>query len=261
MGQRPVSCHWSNMISRALMAGWMVAACLMVGSPASAQQSHCADCHFADPAAPRQDHLNEWDRSAHGRNNIGCEKCHGGNAKEFDRLLAHHGVMSSADKSSPVNRRNLPFTCGTCHVGPAVAFEDSRHYELLRSGSDRGPTCSTCHGEVDGRVLSPKALASQCGGCHGPGEVAFRAERARRVRDQYESLTVVREQVKLARALIARVADKERRAELTRALDQAQTPLTRAVDAGHRFVYDDLKQYLAIAQERVAVLMATLANR
>jgi hypothetical protein len=250
------------MTSSRLLIGAMVnAACLLVAASASAQQSHCADCHYADPAAPRRDHLNEWDRSPHGRNNVGCEKCHGGNAKEFEGFLAHRGVLSPADKASPVNRQNLPFTCGKCHVGPSVAFEDSKHYGLLRSGSNKGPTCSTCHGDVDGRVLSPKALASQCGDCHGPREVAPRAERVRLVREQYEGLTVVREQVKLARSLIKRVDDKERRAELTNALEQVQVPLTRAVDAGHKFIYDDVKESLAIAQKRVEVVLTTLANR
>lgn len=248
-------------MTRILKVVALCAAGLLLAESARAQQSVCADCHYANPTSPRRDHLNDWDRSPHGRNSVGCEKCHGGNAREFEGFLAHRGVLNPVDKSSPVNRQNLPFTCGKCHVGPSVAFEASKHYDLLRSGTNKGPTCSTCHGEVDGRVLSPKALASECGDCHGPREVAPRAERVRLVREQYEALTVVREQVKLARSLIKRVDDKERRAELTRALDQVQGPLTRAVDAGHTFVYDDLKQHLAAAQKQVEVVLATLANR
>ena len=142
-----------------------------------------------------------------------------------------------------------------------MSFQGSRHYELLQSGNDKGPTCTTCHGEVDGRVLSPKALASKCDGCHGPGEVAPRAERARQVRAQYEGLTVVRDQMKLAQSMIRRVSDPKRRASLSQAYDEAQVPLSRAVDAGHRFVYDQLREHLAIAQTRVADLLSTLANR
>jgi hypothetical protein len=48
---------------------------------------------------------------------------------------------------------------------------------------------------------------------------------------------------------------------LTDALQQAQVPLTRAVNAGHRFVYDDLRENLATAQKRVEALLSTLANR
>lgn len=237
---------------------------LVTAASASAQiapQSACADCHYARPNSPRQDHLEAWDRSPHARNNIGCERCHGGNPKIFEALLAHVGILSSGNAKSPVNRRNLPTTCGACHTGPFVAFQDSRHYELLQSGNNRGPTCSTCHGEVDGRVLSPKALASRCNECHGPGEAAPRAERARQVREQYEGVTVVREQVKLAQSLIRRVDDQKRRAALSDALQQAQVPLTRAVNAGHKFVYDELRENLATAQKRVETLLSTLANR
>ena len=170
-------------------------------------------------------------------------------------------MLNSADEFSRVSRRNLPLTCGQCHVAPSVAFEASRHYELLRSGGNKGPTCSTCHGAVDGRVLSPRALASKCGECHGADEVAPRAGRVQAVRDQYEALTGVRAQLKQAESLIKRVADRKRKAELDAALDRAQAPLVRAVEAGHKFVYDDLKAQLAVAQQRADALLNTLANR
>lgn len=251
-------------MNRSLPAAFVALAIVMAASAALAQiapQSACADCHFARPEAPRRDHLAAWDRSPHGQNNVGCEKCHGGNPKVFEAFPAHSDIVPASNAKSPVNRVNLPATCGACHTGPFVAFQDSRHYELLKSGDRNGPTCSTCHGEVDGRVLSPKALASQCDKCHGPGDIAPRAARARQVREQYESLTVVREQMKLAQSLIKRVDDRKRRASLTESLEQAQVPLTRAVNAGHKFVYDDLREYLAVAQKRVEALLSTLANR
>lgn len=141
-----------------------------------------------------------------------------------------------------------------------MAFEDSRHYQLLQEGNSKGPTCSTCHDEVSGGLLSAKALASRCNWCHGPGEIAPRAERARVVREQYESLAAVREELKLAQSLIRRVSDKTRRTELTTALEQAQVPMTRAVNAGHKFVYDELRDQLAVAQKRAEALLARLAN-
>jgi len=160
-----------------------------------------------------------------------------------------------------VNRRNLPRTCGACHVGPFVAFQDSRHGQLLQEQNENGPTCSTCHGEVDGRLLSAKALAAACNQCHGAGDVAPRSERARQVREQYEDLTAVRDQMKLAQTLIKRVNDKSRRASLTEAYRQAEIPLKRAVDAGHRFVYDELRTDLSVARARVQALLTSLANR
>jgi hypothetical protein len=248
-------------MARAVKVVVFCGAILVMPPFAEAQRSRCADCHYADPAAPRRDHLNEWDRSLHGRNNVGCEKCHAGDAGASEKFIAHRGVQRAGDTASPVNRQNLPATCGRCHTGPSLAFENSRHYQLLRTGSRKGPTCSTCHGEVDGRVLSPKALASQCGDCHGPGEAAPRAERARLAREHYEGLTAVREQVKLARSLIKRIDEPGRRAELNEALDQVQVAVTLAVDAGHKFVYDNLKEDLARAQKRIEPILAKLVNR
>ena len=248
----------------ALSAVLVAAATAIVAPRVSAQiatRSGCADCHYADPKAPRPDHLEAWDRSPHGRNAVGCEACHGGNPRTFEGFLAHQGIISPADSKSPVNRRNLARTCGACHVGPFVAFQDSRHSLLLQEGSESGPTCSTCHGEVDGRLLSSRALAARCNQCHGPGNVAPRSERARQVREQYDDLTAVREQLKLAQALIKRVNDKTRRASLTEAYRQVEIPLKRAVDAGHRFVYDELRAHLSVARARVQALLSSLANR
>lgn len=241
------------------LAIWAISA--LGSAPVWAQQSRCADCHYADPMAPRRDHVEEWDRSPHGRDRVGCDKCHGGNATVFEAFQAHRGVLNSADDFSPVNRRNLTVTCGQCHVPQAVAFEQSRHYQVLRSGGQRGPTCATCHGAVDGRVLSPKGLASACGSCHGAGEVAPRAGRVESVRARYEDLTAVRGQLKLAESLIKRVNDRNRRAGLTRALADAQASLSRAVAAGHQFVYDDLNTYMATARQRVEALLSTLDGR
>lgn len=247
---------------RRLIFGFIFSSALLLAAGAAAQQeSRCADCHFARPDAPAQDHLRQWDRSPHGRNLVGCQKCHGGNENTTEPFLAHRGMLSPSNPESPVNRVKLPATCGSCHVGPYVAFQDSRHYQLLQGSDHRGPTCSTCHGEVDGRLLSPKALERQCNECHGEKEVAPRAERARQVRQLYDGLSVVREQVKLAEGFIKRVSDRTRRQELQDELEQAKVPLTRAVSAGHKFVYDDLQSSLAVAQQRTEALLAKLANQ
>lgn len=249
---------------RSLLAVMLVGMATMSPRLAAAQispQSGCADCHFADPQSPRRYHLESWDRSPHARATVGCEKCHGGNPHTFEGFTAHTGIIDPTDPKSPVNRRNLPRTCGTCHAGAFVAFQRSRHYELLQSGSASGPTCSTCHGDVDGRLLSAKALASACHECHGPRERAPRADRSGEVREQYEALTAVREEMKLAQALIKRVDDKKRRASLTDAYQQAEVPLKRAIDAGHQFVYAELREYLDVARTRVEALLSNLANK
>ena len=89
--------------------GFLLASLLVSASPAESQQSRCADCHFANPLAPAADHLADWDLSAHSRNNVGCEKCHGGDASTFEKSLAHRGILNSANAKSPVNRLSTGF--------------------------------------------------------------------------------------------------------------------------------------------------------
>jgi hypothetical protein len=236
-----------------------LAAALAV-APAFAQGNRCADCHLANGGEPWPDHQTDWDLSAHGRKGVGCEKCHGGDATSFESFLAHQSVLNSANPASPTHRQNIPKTCGRCHPGPDVAFQQSKHHELLRSGDPKVPTCLTCHGAVSARLLSPKALAGTCNGCHGEGKAAPRPERAARAKLLLEEVHATREQLGAARTLIRRVPDGARRHRLEEVYEQAQGPLTQAVHAGHRFVFDDLEERLAVARRRTDALLAELAN-
>ena len=71
----------------------------------------------------------------------------------------------------------------------------------------------------------------------------------------------MRQELKLAQSLIKRVSDPTRRAALNDEYEQAQVPLTRAINAGHKFVYDELREYLGVSQQRTQALMTKLANR
>jgi hypothetical protein len=240
-----------------------IAAIGLFAAPAEAQlsRSTCADCHYSRPEAPAQDHLWNWEHSPHRTNNVGCERCHGGNASTFEPLQAHASILHASNPKSPVNRRNLPTTCGGCHIGPFVAFQDSRHYQLLEAGNQDGPTCSTCHETVSGRLLSPKALESRCASCHGVNEIAPRAGRAQMARRVYERLAALRLDLKAAQAGIRRISDPARRTALLDAYGQAEVPMTRAVNAGHRFVYDELLDYTAAAEKRVDALLKMIDSQ
>ena len=243
-----------------LVAGAVLASLFMYVAPAYSQNSRCADCHFARPDAPGGAHISDWDRSAHSRNNVGCEKCHGGDATTFESLQAHRGVLGSANPASPVNRQNLPKTCGVCHAGPFGAFQDSRHFALLQQGDARVPTCSTCHGAAGFLRPSARALESECRQCHGPSGVAPAAERAEAARTLYDALNESRDLLKVARPLINRINDRTRRAQLDQMYQQAEVPLIEATEAGHRFVYDELKERLLVARQRIEALFGRLAN-
>jgi hypothetical protein len=71
--RRLTSAREGFVMSRYVIAAAIAAASLLA-APAEAQltRSACADCHFARPEAPAQDHLLNWERSPHGRNNVGC---------------------------------------------------------------------------------------------------------------------------------------------------------------------------------------------
>jgi hypothetical protein len=239
-----------------------LAAAGATASPASAQigRSRCADCHFSRPDAPGARHLSDWDQSAHGRNAVGCETCHGGNPDTFELFEAHQGILRSTNPASPVARVNLPVTCGRCHPGPFASFQKSRHHELLRGGSREAPTCVTCHDEVAASLLSPRQLEARCATCHDAGKIAPRPDRAPQGRLMLEEIREARALLKEARSFIRRIRDQQRRTRLEAAAAQAEVPLREATDAGHAFVFDDLQERLAVARRRIALLNEQLAN-
>jgi hypothetical protein len=237
------------------------AAALTLAVDAAAQSSsRCADCHFANPGSVSPAHLSEWDLSAHGRRQVGCESCHGGDARSFEAFVAHEGILPRTNPASPIHTANLATTCGTCHVGPFVNFQKSRHYALLRAGNTAAPTCATCHGEAAGVRLSPKALEAQCASCHGAGKVAPHTDFPPEGRRAVEGLREVRALLADVRKAIARVKDPGRRAELERAAQQAEVPIVEATQAGHAFVFDQLDERLATARARLAALFERIAN-
>lgn len=253
-------------MTRSLIVAPLLAAVLLLAAgppPAAAQaldQSRCADCHFANPGSVSPSHLSDWDLSAHARQQVGCEKCHGGDPKSFEPFLAHREILARNNPASPVHRWNLPKTCGTCHAGPYVNFQKSKHYELLRAGDRNVPTCTTCHGEVAGIRLSPKALQSQCAQCHGAGKIAPNTDFPAEGRIALEGLRETRALLKDVRVAIARVKDPARKKLLEDAAKQAEVPIVEATQAAHAFVFDQLNERLAVARNRLAVLFDRVAN-
>ena len=240
-----------------------VLALVVLTHPAHGQmnQSRCADCHFANQDEdPAPDHLFAWDLSAHRRNDVGCEGCHGGDPTTFESFLAHKDVLNHRNPSSPVNRANLPQTCGRCHAGPYVEFQRSGHFELLKEGDRRVPTCMTCHGAVAADFLSPRGLEEECSRCHGPEGVDPLPLKASEARLLLEGIATVRESLRSARHLIDRVSDESRKTEYEYAYQQAEVPLIQARRAGHRFVFDELQSRLDVARQRTGDLLRDLVN-
>lgn len=246
----------------------LVFAGLLIAAPTEAQVSRCADCHIANADAPAVNwsafasrHLSDWEHSAHQRANVGCERCHGGDAASFERFQAHQGMLNARHPASPIHPSNLPQTCGTCHSGPFVAFQKSHHFELLRAGNRAVPTCSTCHGEVGATLLSPRSLQNACNGCHGPNSSQPRPDRATDAGILMTGVREVRATLNEARSLIRRVKDPNRRLALEEQWRQAEVPVIEAAQAGHEFVFMNLRERLAMARQRADALMDALANQ
>ena len=225
---------------------------------AQTRPNQCAECHMARATAPGRGHVLDWESSAHRRSEIGCERCHGGNAATHQVLQAHFGVTNLRNSASPLNRRNVSATCGTCHSGPYSAFQKSGHAALLRRGDSRAPTCVTCHGEAAAQLLSPDAIAAECNQCHGPGTRAPRPERAAEVRQWLERVREVRAQLAAVRPMIDAVRDVGRQQRLRDAYHQADAPLAQSVVNGHSFVFADSNERLNVAQQRTAALYQSI---
>ena len=78
---------------------------------------------------------------------------------------------------------------------------------------------------------------------------------AQLTRSTCANLAALRLDLKAAQGSIKKIADPARRTTLLDAYGQAEVPMIRAVNAGHRFVYDDLLEYVAVAQKRVDALL------
>ena len=236
-----------------------VLAFALLSHTAAAQDSRCADCHFANTLEQRT-HLSQWDLSAHGRGDVGCESCHGGDATTFDSLRAHAGILSLSNPASPTHPANLPATCGKCHSDVLVAFERSKHSELLLDGDRRPPSCTTCHTDSGAFLLSSRGLERTCKHCHGEGRRAPALGRPPLARDLHERVVQVREMMTASRRLIRHLEDGSAREELEQLLLGVDGPLTEAIESAHDFTFQRFEERLALAQRRAEALLDRLAN-
>lgn len=236
-------------------------ATLVIGpGPAAGQTNGCVDCHLTRPDAPGADHVADWDRSPHRQASVGCDRCHGGNPAAFEAVAAHRGMLPFGNPASPIARQNVPGTCGRCHSGPYVAFQQSRHYELLRGGDPNVPTCTTCHDAVAANRPSPRQLEARCATCHGAGRTSPNPDLPPEGRLMLEGIRDARTLLQQANGFIARMPAGPRRTSLEDDARQAGVPLTEATNAGHAFVFAGLQERLTVARERISALYARLVG-
>lgn len=216
---------------------------------ATAREDSCTSCHLERATVDTVLHVLEWHGSIHERHDVSCSACHGGDPAAFQEFQAHQGVLHSDQEASPTHFRRLPSTCGRCHRAIALAYEQSRHHELLLDGDRRTPTCSTCHGAAALQALSAGGLRGGCGSCHVEESGPLSAEPVLRGRDL---LIGYRELRPLKRRLTHRVKKlrgTSQGAALTQRLKEADGHWNAGAVAGHGFDYDAMERSLASARE------------
>ena len=241
----------------AILVPVMLSTALQV--PRSAATNPCAVCHLRLVwTRSGLTHVDQWVTSRHALYDVGCERCHGGDAKTSDETAAHRGVKkNSADPTSAVHWMSLPATCGRCHRREADAFARSAHRQLMSKGDPAVPGCTSCHTSMAGDVPSPRDLEVKCRQCHG-AEPLDRAYGARRA---IEELAPMRTMLKRARLEIAAVTDPVRRASLTTQWTETDTSLRGVVAALHEFDLPTAEDRLQASRIQVERLRAGLMKR
>ena len=133
----------------------------------------CARCHReGNKAAVRytgseHDIIERYQESIHGKGLLRsgltvtatCTDCH-----------TAHRILPMADSASSVNPRNVPATCGRCHLGIEELFNASVHVTRIGKTDKRLPVCNDCHtahtirrADTEGFRLT---IMGQCGKCH-----------------------------------------------------------------------------------------------
>jgi Cytochrome c7 and related cytochrome c/Cytochrome c554 and c-prime len=232
----------------------------MSPSTAKAQQlNKCAECHLANLRdVPAPAYLSDWQRSAHARRGVGCDKCHGGNPWTEHPTEAHRGVLNSTNPQSAVHPTNLTLTCGQCHRAVSAAFIESRHQSLIDSGDTRAPTCATCHGAMRAKTVSPGELESRCAGCHTadsvlagyPGVMRTRLERLDAMRIRCDNLA----------ASVDQIRDDGRRLTLKLAVSAAYYTLRESVAAVHAFNVSAVDERNAAALQQLDAISGSLTT-
>ena len=226
--------------------------------PRAATANRCAVCHLSIVwAESRITHADEWVTSNHALRGVGCQHCHGGDAKTSDETLAHRGVKNRADGSSAVHATALPGTCGRCHRAERSEFARSAHQQRLLKGDATVPTCTSCHRSMAADVPSPAALEAQCLRCHGDDS----PDRAHVARRDFEELIRLRTILKRARFAIAAVADSDRRASLTSQWTNTDLSVRGVVAALHGFDQRAVEDRLSAARVQAERLEADLKSR
>ena len=154
------------------------------------------ECHATTLNKIAKSNYEQWTKSKHALFGVTCDKCHGGNPAADIKENAHIGIARSSESNSSVFFRNVPETCGKCHVNELNEFKNSAHYQKLKE-LKQAPTCDTCHQPHEFKVLNVSDFSDLCSNCHNidmrvapsdaPDKAITALENAQKLKDEIKS--------------------------------------------------------------------------
>jgi len=128
--------------------------------PAPLAEDNCVKCH-SQSTGRAEEVLRLHSSSAHGRANLSCDACHGGDPSETDKAKAH-----SQNFTGKPDRGATLAMCGACHDPQLAQFKTGRHFPE-KQGIPR-LDCAECHGAHSvGNQPETFSLGQFCVSCHG----------------------------------------------------------------------------------------------
>jgi len=141
----------------------------------AASPARCSTCH----AGEVRDYRLSVHREAYQHGDLSaatCQSCHG----------PTHKIVPGSAPNSPVAKKNLPDTCGSCHANPEFlarhqipfarpveAYKLSVHGRAIENGNEAAASCSDCHSNhaiFPARDQRSKInhwnVTKTCGTCH-----------------------------------------------------------------------------------------------
>ena len=118
-----------------------------------------------------------------------CTDCHG-----------DHEILAANNDKSPINKFNVPQTCGKCHVQISQTFMQSIHGQGIANGNGLAPSCTDCHGihsikshlDPNSSVSEQNVARTTCARCHEgvrlSQEFGFAGNRESTYLDSYHGL-------------------------------------------------------------------------
>jgi hypothetical protein len=96
-----------------------------------------------------------------------CTNCHGA-----------HDMRPKSDPESRVSRKNIPDTCGGCHMGVKEVWKNSQHGKMRQENALTAPGCTDCHSahsiQDHTKPQWQVDVIKECGTCHSDKIATYR---------------------------------------------------------------------------------------